>query len=523
VSSPDNRFATMTDGEGHFEFSFPVAHPPDNTTLNGPISTEVFNPNENGPGSLNARKPGFLQDENSYAGISGREDKPLVIALTPEALIVGRVNLPSSEPAETIALELYSRQVNEGRAHWSLVTSTSTRSSGEFRFADLTAGDYKLLTRELMELDPVRFNPQGPAYGYPPVYFPNAGGFSSAETIHLSAGMVFRANISLLKREYHQVKLPVMNAPANGGLSLLVYAQGRGPGYALAYTPQEQIITGLLPDGTYTIEATFFGLNGVTGTANLTVNGTAVDGQPLVLSSSSSIHAEVKEEFTASEDKDPAQIHIITGRPRISSRFSYLSWRLEPADDFGQEHPIYESNPKPGEDESIIFENVPPGRYWLRINSSKGFVASASSGDVDLQHEPLVLAAGASISPIEVTVRDDWGELDGNIEGVTKLPPPEGTASGQARPSEPPAYVYLIPLPDSGGAYQEVWVSAEGKFNSGRVQPGAYLALAFERRQSQLEYNNAELMRDYEAKGQLVRVAGGQKVRLQLQTIPNSE
>src|SRR5215472_6958566 len=52
VSSPDNRFATMTDGEGHFEFSFPVAHPPDNTTLNGPISTEVFNPNENGPGSL---------------------------------------------------------------------------------------------------------------------------------------------------------------------------------------------------------------------------------------------------------------------------------------------------------------------------------------------------------------------------------------------------------------------------------------------------------------------------------------
>src|SRR5439155_3903335 len=55
VSSPDNRFATMTDDEGRFEFTFPRAS-----------SSEDFEPDTsaNRPIALLARKPGFLSDRD---------------------------------------------------------------------------------------------------------------------------------------------------------------------------------------------------------------------------------------------------------------------------------------------------------------------------------------------------------------------------------------------------------------------------------------------------------------------------
>jgi hypothetical protein len=70
------------------------------------------------PAQLMARKPGFLNDQNGIHNlpqdIAGEE---LTIPLTPEALVLGRVVLPTSEPSDTIQLGLYRRQVQEGRPH----------------------------------------------------------------------------------------------------------------------------------------------------------------------------------------------------------------------------------------------------------------------------------------------------------------------------------------------------------------------------------------------------------------------
>ena len=87
VFSPDNRFATMADSEGHFEFTFPVSSA-------AGAGSEPGQPNR--PDMLMARKPGFLEDRNRASNLS-TAGKELTISLTPEALIVGRVVLPSSD------------------------------------------------------------------------------------------------------------------------------------------------------------------------------------------------------------------------------------------------------------------------------------------------------------------------------------------------------------------------------------------------------------------------------------------
>jgi hypothetical protein len=55
------------------------------------------------------------------------------------------------------------------------------------------------------------------------------------------------------------------------------------------------------------------------------------------------------------------------------------------------------------------------------------------------------------------------------------------------------------------------------------VAPGVYRVIAFRSRKSDLPYRDAEAMKAYETKGQVVHFAPGQKVTLQLQAISDSE
>ncbi len=464
--------------------------------------------------TLAARKPGFLTNDavTLYPDVLAKE---VTLSIAPEALVVGHVLLPSAEYSDKIQLELYWRQVREGRAHWILRGSASTRSNGEFRFSELQAGSYKLLTRELLDRDPLTFEPNGQLYGYPPVYFPAASDFAGGETIQLAAGQIFRADISLVRRAYYQVKVPVASPSPGPGVSVVVSVQGhRGPGYALGYNHREQTIEGMLPNGNYTLEASGFGQNAASGLLNISVKNAAFEGPRMTLLPNGSISVNVKEEFTSSEDKNSSSFSI-DGQP-VHSRGprGYLNLRLEPADDFGQERTAWLHPPAGAEDDALTIDGVQPGRYWVRADSGRGFVASITSGTSDLQHHLLVVGLGGSSPPIEITMRDGAAEIDGTVEGAALSVSGTDTAS---------AHVYCIPLADSSGEFKEVWVQPDGKFGPQQLPPGTYRVLAFDRPQPELEYRNPEAMSAYDAKGQSVRLVPGQKEHLHLQLISTSE
>ncbi len=523
VSSPGNRLATMTNSEGRFEFNLPRVD-----TASGSGSGSNAPPGRSIRSySLMARKPGFLTDPNSQANnIRNNPSKDLTLALTPEAVIVGSVTLPTAEAPDSITLQIFRRQVQDGRGHYVPAGGAQSASDGQFRFSDLPAGTYKLLTNELLDRDPLTADPfasdsRGPLFGYPPVYYQSASDFGAASTIQLAAGQTQNVNLSLVKQPYYRVKVPVVVPVTDGGengVSVEVYAHGhKGPGFSLGYNNRDHAIEGMLPDGIYTIEASSSGPNRVIGLETLIVKGapsdgrTTIDGPRMALVPNASIPVYVREEFTSAARDD--------GNAALRKPHDYLSLALESADDFGMDGDVPLRNPTGPGDGSLAIEGAPPGLYWVRVQSSRGYPASIRSGNLDLLHQPLVVGVGGGASPIEITMRDDAAEISGTVEGIT--PPTPGSArvpgSGQAR-----AHVYCIPVADSSGRFTEIWVRPDGSFVSQGLAPGTYRVLAFDQVQAEIEYRNPEAMRAYDSKGQVVRVAGGQKERVQLQLISTS-
>ena len=532
VFSPDNRFATMTDDRGHFEFTFPRQEAEKTAGFAGTSDVRSLETSQlqqagiNRPTMLMARKTGFLSRNNGQEGLQiGPAQQELSISLVPEARIVGHVVLPGSDGSDKIQVELYRRQVREGREHWDPAGRAMSRSDGEFRFAELSAGSYKLLTHELLDRDPLTFDPRGQLFGYPPVYYPAAPDFATAAVIRLSPGETFDAKVSPAKREYYPVKLGVTNTPAGLQVGIQIWPQGcAGPGYSLGYNPGDGLIEGSLPDGTYTVQVTTYGPNAMAGMLNITVRGAALSGPAITLLPNSSITVSVKEEFQHTDTVPQGTLGFASVRavPENGRRPNYLQVTLLPAEEFGFAPSASLRPPTGPEDESLVIENVHPGRYRVRVNTSTsiGFVSSITSGGTDLQRQPLVVGLGGATPPIEITVRDDGAQVEGTIEGTTST---EVRRAGFNSPGQPLGNVYFVPMADSDGQFSEAWVSPDGKFQLQQLPPGAYRVLAFDRQQPDLEYASDEAMGQYDSKTKVIRVVPGQKEHLRLPLITASE
>ena len=510
VYSPDNRYAMLSDGDGHFEFVLPKA-----AADNGGITFATGNSGK--LDSLMARKPGFLDDPRGTRPVEVLPGVELTIALMPEALITGRVTLPAADPARGVDVQLFARQVQDGSPRWMQKNSARTNSNGEFRFAELEPGIYKVLTREWMDNDPEATTPDGQLYGFPPVYYPSATDFASASTIQLAAGQTFQADFFLVRQPYYPVKIPVANTEHNGGMNVTVLPQGqRGPGYSLGYNRGRDVIEGQLPNGKYLVEGATFGPDfSTSGSVNLTVGGAPAEGPAMVLARNNSISVNVKEEFNTADGhssgswSDGKHTYAIHG-PRLDLQIGVAA-----ADDFGPQRSGSIREPAGANDDSLVLENIAPGRYWLRLHASRGYVASATMGGTDLLREPLLVVPGANAT-IEITMRDDNAELEGTLIGVPATP----AGSGRSSPQD---FVYCIPLPESSGQFLEIPASFDGRFDYRMVAPGVYRVIAFGSHQQDIPYLDAEAMKAYETKGQIVHFAAGQKVTLQLQVISGGE
>jgi hypothetical protein len=521
VLTPDNRYAMLTDGEGHFEFALPEDDRNSAQTLIAGRYT--FSPS-----ALMARKPGFLDDSNGRSQAETSPEGEITILLLPEALIKGRVISSETDPTTGITVQLFSRQVQEGVLKWVQAGTARANSNGEFRFAELLPGSYKLLTNEWMDNDPATTVPGGQPYGFPPVYYPGVSDFAAAGTIQLTAGQTVQTDIPLSRQPYYPVRIPVANADLNTGMNITVSVQGhRGPGYSLGYNAASQRIEGLLPHGNYLVEASTFGQTSASGAVHLSVAGGPAEGPSLNLTPNSSINVHVIEEFTATDAQGSGTWNVtgtwtVGGHSfRVHGPRLYLQISAETADDFGPPGNASLRPPTGANDDSLVLENLAPGRYWLRLRSSRGYVAAATMGGVDVLHEPWIVAPGSS-TPIEITMRDDTAELDGTLAGFASRPTMTDS-SLSSRFSPPQAWVYCIPLADSPGQFEQLWVSPEGKFNSPAMAPGTYRVVAFKSQQPNLPYRDAEAMRAYQNKGQVVHLSAGQKVNVQFQSIPSSE
>ena len=512
VSSADNRFAAFTDDQGRFEFQLPQIE----TNSNRPVDGRAF---YNVSAQLMARKPGFLDSGMSASPPQNTAGDDITIALVPESLIVGRVNLPSSNQSDRMTVQVYKRQVRDGRAFWAPGASATTRSSGEFRIANLMAGTYKIFTGELMDRDPITFDPRGQLYGYPPIYYPASADFASASAITLVAGKTFQVELSPVLQPYYPVRIGVPNFQAQNGVDVSVAPQGRkGPGYSLGYNGEG--IEGMLPNGTYTVETTLQqGQQTATGSVNITVKDGPLVHSSMVVLPNGSIPVNIEDE--RSEDSRQYTATLQIGR---FSREQRAEVSLQAADEFDSAGFAFLRPPRKANDNDLVLDNVRPGRYWLTVGPLRGYVASAVAGSVDLLRQPLVVGPGGASLPIDIALRDDGAAIDGTVDGMPAAPAVGGAgAASIVRIEMTVGYVYCIPLPDSAGRFMATSVSPQGTFELQQVPPGAYRVLAFDRQQSELEYQNAEVMSRYDDKGPVIRLGPGQTERVRLSLISTKE
>jgi hypothetical protein len=539
VKSTDGRFATMTNERGRFEMVFKEKK---NDSPNVPggraawFSTGAGAAAANNSGAsaagaggqaqqitvdrpdfLTATRVGFLAPKTSWGDATpiARDQDEVTLSLTPEAKVVGHVTLADGEGAAGMPLELYRQAVSEGQLHWIHAGSAQARSDGEFRFADLEAGSYKLYSAEMPDRDPATSDPRGQGYGYPPDYYPSATDFGGGAVIHVAAGETFQANLTPEKRRYYPVHIKMIvdlgRGPNGATPEVEVERDGHpGPGFTLG-PERDGSIGGMLPDGNYLVKIFAQGASLQTGVVNLSVRGGPAASMVTLLPGTD-IDVRVNEEFSNPEQIENAQ-RMIEVQPGGEShangtkqlRPALIQLQLLRAEQFDQGRVYMAQPPGDPQAEGLVIPNVTAGEYQVSVQTQFGYVAAVRSGDTDLQASSLVVGGGSSVPAIEVTLRDDGAEIDGTIEEIANR------HQGDASP--PTGFVYFVPV-GSGRGMKLFVAQPNGEFQAPQLAPGTYRVLAFERPKNDLEYASDDAMRKYDA--QMVTVTPGQKTKIRV-------
>jgi hypothetical protein len=420
-------------------------------------------------------------------------------------------------------VSLYRRTMRDGHEQWDSVGNAATRADGEFRLAELSPGDYKLLTLEQLDRDPLTAFPRGPLLGYPPLYYPNASDFASAAVIKLAPGETFQATMSPAKREYYPVTLGLTNPLANG-VAVTVWPEGHpGPGYSLGYNPQEAAIQGSMPDGTFTVQVRNYGATMMAGSTNFTVKGAPVAGPAVTLLQGASLTVSLREEFQHTQtEPTPASRTFTSGPafPQNTWRPNYLQVNLIPEEQFGLASQVSLRPPVDQNDESLVIENVLPGRYRASVSAGLGYVSAITCGSTDLLEHSLVVGIGGAIPSMEITVRDDGAEIEGTVDSPNVS---LGRPASQHRWDGPLGFAYLVPTGNMDSRLKVTSFNPDGTFTIQQIAPGTYHAFAIDNTTQTMQSVSEEWLKQHESKVQVVRVVAEQKEHLRLSLITPSD
>jgi hypothetical protein len=460
--------------------------------------------------SLSLRRPGYLTRQQVNVPLSPdahTTSEQIELTIDPESVITGHVWASNGEPPTLgVMVTLRRKQVQEGAATWNQIAAIQTNRRGEYRFAEVRAGDYKIATQARWDNQSANTAATAAVPGYAPAYYPEATDLASATPIHIATGQTAEANLAVRATSYFHIGIPVANSPQGTSLNVWLGGDDISSGFRLNFNNQSQKIEGLLPNGAYDLRVSSFDKPPTSARGRVEVLNGQVKASPIILTPGASIPVLVREEHTAQPQQETAR--------------QFPGVNLWLVDMNGQGGGATNSRAK--NDEGLALENVLEGTYTVHVQPYRGYVASLTSNGVDLLRNPLRVGPGGSSAPIEVTLRDDGATLTGTV------PLPDGAASNMPWNGEMITIV-CIPL-DIVSARPMESGTAGIRFTVSNLAPGRYLVLAFREssngdppRWSQIEYHNENVLRDYESKGTIVTLSAGQKAQITVPLVDEEE
>jgi hypothetical protein len=476
--------AALTDHDGRFEF--------DDVT-----EESVY---------ASASKPGYFAEDKLVPA----QGQSVTLQLIPEAILFGTIIDENGRPIQDLRVQLSMLQVHNGLRRWQPMQTTATGVEGNFRFAELQAGQYSLTTGFHVE----GLTEAASSVAFMPVAFPPLTGDGIRGALTLAPGDHIEANASPATEKLYPVSGTVNGMAGQGAVFLIETNDGE-------LIDQPVIIS---PGGA-------FHLRLPSGSYRLKVHTAAEREQPLAATREISI-AEAPLEGISINLQPPVFLPIeveyqavTTGTQNTpSAPPPYLNVSLEDEDPRGPAH-AFSAQPlklprgaqqlEPGA--PMVFRDIESGRFVLQAQPQPPwYLASASCGNQDLTRDLLVIAAGTAACTVRMVYRDDSASLKWS---ASPGEPDDGSSSQ--------VFVALIPLDNLTQPFSEYIPAfavfshhksspdspAEGGFVG--LAPGRYLVMALSHQQ-ELPYRDREALQRYLSLGQEVTLTRGGKSEVEL-------
>jgi hypothetical protein len=449
-------------------------------------------------GAAFASRPGYFTLDGAPASTT----QPLILPLVPEAIISGTVTDLMGHPIQDLHVELRVLQVRNGLRSWQQTQTTITSVEGEYRFAELRAGQYRVVTGLQAE-----GTPEAPSTAFVPAAYPPAEESEGNSALTIAAGDHSEANLTPSTEKLYPVT-GVIRGPVNGS----VVIEADGPDGEPLNTggriyPESGTFRLLLPSGTYRLNVHSFVQPGpLFGTREVVVGHAALEGVAISLTPQITVPVEVDYQVI---DTGTNVEQTLPGPP--------FNFTLENADPAGpvrtllavpRRIPGTPQAPEPGG--AYMVENVEPGRYdMLAQGAPPWYLASAACDNLDLMRNVLVISAGTGACTIRAVLRNDAANLHWSIA------PTDVLKSGGS------VFVSVIPLDNLTAAAQSgifssspAGSSPQGTFTG--LAPGRYLVIALPHQQ-ELPYRDSEAMKTYLPLGQEITLSRNGQAEVQLQ------
>jgi hypothetical protein len=433
-----------------------------------------------------SRRPG-------HAGITlsldpGQQIRDLVIRLTPQAVITGRVLDEDGDPVPQVSLQLFQYSYSHGKRQHQTSGFAMTNDLGEYRLSDLAPGRYFLAANSQIEMDQ---SAGGPSYAA--TYYPGTTDANSASLLDLRPGMQLRGiDIPLMKTRTARLRgrtiLPAkgkQNQQAN--VMLVPRDESRGTTSQASPTVDTQgafEFRGVAPGAYFVIAQWMQGEKLFSAQQAIEVRENDVENIVLELSPPSELKGRLHVEGRPVENLADLQIML---EPAASGFLGWLTGRVH-------------------NDGSFTVNHVAPSQYQLSMQGAADdyYVRSASLGDKDVLDSGIDAARGVT-GALEVVL-----SRGGQVEGVV-LNAEDQPATGAA--------VALVPEQRSlWRLYKENTTDQYGRYHIKGIAPGEYKLFAWEDVENGA-YEDPEFLKGFEALGETVTVHEGGHESKQLKLI----
>ena len=212
--------------------------------------------------TLQGQKPGFFgpQESGSRSVQSvevGGNSGPVILKLSAENVIFGRLTDANGQPVESVSLHLTRRVLRNGVSKLELRSSSLSDEDGTFRFPNLQPGTYYLSAGPDVARHETLFGDGSvPRTGWPGEYYPQVPDIASAAPIRVTSGQQVQADMVMSVVPLYTVSGLVTGFSPGQGVSIQVQnSSGDSVSVGVGFHEATGEFEVRLPAGTYHLKA----------------------------------------------------------------------------------------------------------------------------------------------------------------------------------------------------------------------------------------------------------------------------